>query len=114
MSGTRASLLCLSVALTLLFAPLSTPSAAAQDFTQGMSYVSGSSALSWFSPNGYTAGYVILHYVRPGLSQQNINMVWNAGTGRWEFTITGLAAGNVVTYSFTYNKNGTQYDSAGF
>ena len=110
----RSCALCLANGAVLLLGALSSPMAAAQQLTQGVSYLGPVSALAWLAPNGFTASYVILHYVRPGLVQQNVFMAWNTGTGRWEYTITGLAAGNVVTYSFTYQKLGLQYDSATF
>jgi beta-glucanase (GH16 family) len=84
------------------------------DFTQGVTPLNGTQALAWFIPTGYTAGYVILHFTPPVVGQQNVNMTWNAATGQWEFTISGLTAGAVVPYSFTYLKNGLQFDSAVF
>src|SRR5258706_12841372 len=98
---------------TVLAAGLSA-SAQGQDFTQGVTYVNSTSALAWFTPNGFTAGYVILHDTPAGQGQQNINMAWNAGSGRWEDTMTGLTSGQVVTDSFTYQKAGLPYDSASF
>src|SRR5947208_2993144 len=93
---------------------LSASAQAQTDFTRGVNYVSSTSALAWFTPSGFTAGYVILHYTPAGQAQQNVNMTWNAGSGRWEYTMTGLTSGQVVTYSFSYQKNGTQFDSASF
>jgi beta-glucanase (GH16 family) len=84
------------------------------DFTQSVASTGSSTAQARFIPNGYTAGYVILHFTPPGIGQQNVNMVWNSGTGRWEHTMTGLTSGAVVPYWFTYQKNGTQLDSAQF
>lgn len=111
----RSPALCLAKgAVLLLLSALLSPMAAAQELTQGVSYLGPASALAWFTPNGFTASYAILHYVRPGLVQQNVFMAWNPGTGRWEYLVTGLAAGQVVTYSFTYQKLGLQYDTASF
>jgi len=84
------------------------------DFQQGVSNSGSTSGLVWFKPCGYTAGYVILHYIRPGLAQQNINMTYNSGAGRWEYNVTGMAAGQTLQYQFTYQKAGVQYDSSWF
>lgn len=89
--------------------PTATPSGTA--FTQGVSNVNASTALAWFKPNGWTAGYVIIHYIRPGISQQNVNMTYNSGTARWEYTITGLSSGQVLQTSYTYQRSGLQYDT---
>ena len=69
------------------------------------------SALPWFQPCGWTAGYVILHYTLPGLPQQNVYMSYNAGTSRWEYNVNGMSSGKVLQYSFTYQKSGLQYDT---
>ncbi|GAB4200127.1 MAG: hypothetical protein OHK0022_20980 [Roseiflexaceae bacterium] len=82
------------------------------EFTYGVSNTGANTAQVWFKPNGWTAGYVILHYIRPGLSQQNVNMSYNSGAARWEYTVSGLSAGQQLQYSFTYQRNGAQYDSA--
>ncbi len=84
------------------------------EYTYGVSSASSSSALACFKPTGFSAGYVILHYIRPGLSQQNVNMTYNSGTARWEYTVTGISAGQVLQYQFTYQKSGLQYDTAWF
>ena len=68
----------------------------------------------WFQPNGWTAGYVILHYTRPGLVQQNVNMSFNGGASRWELVVDGLSSGQALQYSFTYQRNGLQFDTGGF
>jgi beta-glucanase (GH16 family) len=81
------------------------------DFTQSVTYLNTTQAMVGFVPNGFVPGYVILHFTPPGVSQQNVQMVWNADAGRWEFTMSGLTPGAVVPYSFTYQKNGPQFDS---
>jgi len=89
-------------------------SAQSGDFTQGVTSLNGTQARPWFAPTGYTAGYVIVHYLVNNVNQQNVQMVFNGGSGRWEHTVSGLTSGAVVTYSFTYQKNGTQFDSQWF
>ncbi len=95
-------------------APTPTPTSTGSGFTQGVNSLNSSQALFWFQPSGWTAGYVILHYTIPGHVQQNVNMTFNASTARWEFTVSGLSPGQTVTYSFTYQKGGLQYDTGAF
>jgi beta-glucanase (GH16 family) len=83
-------------------------------FTQGVENVTSSSARVWFRPNGWTAGYVIVHYLYPGIVQQNVQMTYNSGATRWELTFTGISAGQRLDYQFTYQKDGVQSDSAWF
>src|SRR5689334_6393266 len=104
----------LRASLLLSFVGLSVPAHAQTDFTQGAAAKSATSTMVWFKPNAFTAGYVILHYTAPSVGQQNVNMVWNATTAEWEYTIGNLPAGTVVPYSFTYQKNGGQLDSGSF
>jgi hypothetical protein len=91
--------------------PTPTPTASGSGFTQGVTSLSSSQARFWFQPSGWTAGYVILHYTIPGQAQQNVNMTYNSSTARWEYTVSGLSPGQTVTYSFTYQKSGLQYDT---
>ncbi|MDC0713901.1 fibronectin type III domain-containing protein [Stigmatella sp. ncwal1] len=81
------------------------------EFTYGAANVNSTQALLWFKPTGFTASYVIVHYSYSGIGQQNVTMTYNSSSARFETNVTGLSAGKVVTYSFTYNKNGAQYDS---
>ena len=80
-------------------------------FTQGVENVSSTQARVWFKPNGWTAGYVILHYIRPGLAQQNVQMTYNSSTARWEYIVSSLGSGQVLQTSFTYQRSGLQYDT---
>jgi hypothetical protein len=99
----------------LVFAGASTLLAqTSADFTQSVAPLGPADAQVRFVPNGFTAGYVIVHYLVNNVNQQNQSMSWNAGAGRWEQTVSGLTTGALVTYSFTYQKNGTQYDSQWF
>ncbi len=94
--------------------PTPTPTASGNGFTQGVDSLSSSQARFWFQPSGWTAGYVILHYSIPGQAQQNVNMTFNSSAARWEYTVSGLSSGQTITYSFTYQKGGLQYDTGTF
>ena len=104
---------CLSAAVLLLLASAAHAQTSA-DFTQSVASLGATDAQVRFVPNGFTAGYVIVHYLVNNVNQQNLNMAWNAGTGRWEHTVGGLSSGALVTYFFSYQKNGTQYDTQWF
>ena len=93
--------------------PTPTPSTGS-GFSQGATSTSANQAQLWFQPSGWTAGYVILHYTAAGSTQQNVNMAYNSGTSRWEYTAGGISAGKGVTYSFTYQRNGLQYDTGSY
>lgn len=80
-------------------------------FSVGVASPSSTTALVVFQPCGWTAGYVILHYIRPGLSQQNVYMTYNSGAARWEYTVTGMSSGQVLQIAFTYQRSGLQYDT---
>jgi hypothetical protein len=84
------------------------------DFGQGVDNVGATQARIWFQPNGWTAGYVIVHYTRPGLVQQNVNMTFNSASSRWELTVNGISSGQLLQYSFTYQRNGVQADTGSF
>jgi hypothetical protein len=72
--------------------------------------VSSNQARVWYKCAG-TCSYVVLHYIRPGLVQQNVQMTYNSSQARWEYLVTGITAGQVLQYQFTYN-NGSQNDTA--
>ena len=84
------------------------------DFSHSVASLNGTQAQVRFVPNGFTAGFSILHYLINNANQQNVYMTYNAGAGRWEFTVSGLSTGAVLTYSFTYQKNGLEYTSGWF
>lgn len=92
--------------------PTPTSSGCSGTFAQGVVSTGSSTALPWFKLCSGTANYVILHYIRPGLSQQNVQMSFNSSTGRWEFTVSGMSPGQVLQYAFTYQQNGVQHDTA--
>ena len=84
------------------------------NFSQGASSINANQTLFWFQPSGWTAGYVILHYNLPNAPQQNVNMTYNNGTSRWEYTAGGMSSGQDITYSFTYQEAGLQYDTSSY
>ena len=90
----------------------STSGCTSGSFTQGVGDSSSTTALPWFQPCGWTAGYVILHYITPNLTQQDVYMTYNSSTSRWEYTVGNINAGQVLKYSFTYQENGLQYDTS--
>jgi hypothetical protein len=81
-------------------------------FTQGASGLSASQMQFWFQPKNWKASYVILHYTASGQAQQNVQMTYNASASRWEYNASGLAAGAIGNYSFTYNYAGQQTDTS--
>ena len=82
------------------------------EWTYGWVNNSSTQATLWFKPTGFTANYVVAHYYYSGMGQQNVNMTYNSSTGRWELPVSGLSSGKAITYWYTYNKAGAQYDSA--
>ncbi len=92
--------------------PTPTPSGSGSGFNQGVNSVSSSQAQFWFQPTGWTAGYVIVHYTVPGQAQQNVQMSYNSSAGQWQYTAGGMSSGQTISYSFTYQQNGLQYDTA--
>jgi hypothetical protein len=92
--------------------PTPTPTGCTGTFVQGVVNSNTTTALPWFQPCGWTAGYVILHYTTPNISQQNVNMTYNNSTARWEYTVNNINAGQVLQYAFTYQQNGLQHDTS--
>lgn len=100
-----ASLLCLS---------FSARAQTSSDYTQGVT-VSGTTATIWFAPTSSQTTWVDVHYQQNGGNQQNLRMTWNATTGRDEQAVlTAVAKGDVLTYSFTYNKGSPAYNTPTF
>ena len=85
----------------------------ASDYTQGVS-VSGNVATLWFKPTGTTTSWVDVHYKLNGGAQQSFRMTWQAAAGRHEKAVSPVAAGNVLSYWFTYNKGAPAYNTATF
>jgi hypothetical protein len=106
-----------SAALVLTFAGMlglsiaTNASAASSDYTQSVSQPSATQVVVSFTPTT-PAAYVIVHYLVNSANQQNVTMTNSAGT--WTQAVNGLATGNVLTYSFTYEKSGPQYDTPQF
>ncbi|MFD4559430.1 glycoside hydrolase family 16 protein [Streptomyces sp. NPDC058469] len=77
------------------------------DYTAGVTRVSANQAQITFLPTT-PAAYVDVHYLVNGSGQQNFRMTNSGGT--WTQNVT-LTTGSTLTYWFTYEKNGPQYDS---
>lgn len=86
--------------------------ALAADYTQGVAS-SGSSAVIWFKSSVNTT-WVDVHYQVNGGAQQNLRMGYNAGNARYETQVNNLAAGNTLSYFFTYNNGNPAYDTPRF
>ncbi|WP_338465328.1 glycosyl hydrolase [Shouchella rhizosphaerae] len=61
-----------------------------------------------FSPTA-PARYVDFHYRLNGGDQQNVRM--NEGNGQWHYSIQGVSGGDELTYRFTYEREGPQYET---
>jgi hypothetical protein len=84
----------------------------AADYTQGVT-VSGTTATINFNPTSSTTTWTDVHYSVNGGAQQNYRMARNASTGaETQQVMQAVSAGNVISYSFTYNKGSPAYDSA--
>jgi beta-glucanase (GH16 family) len=82
------------------------------DFSKSVTSVSSTASKVTFVSN-VNSTWVDIHYTgAPGLGQQNFRMAQSGNT--WTQTISGLTAGNVITYWFTYEKAGAAYDTAHF
>jgi len=113
--GSITALVC-AAALVLagLFGLASLPGSAAadsSDYTQSVVPVGSDQAKISFTPTT-AAAYVDVHYLVNGADQQNFRMTNGGGT--WTQTVGSLSNGTVLTYWFTYEKNGPQYDTPQF
>jgi hypothetical protein len=95
----------------LVSIPLFTVQVAAADYTNGVD-VSGSTATIWFKSNVSTT-WVDVHYNLNSGAQQNFRMTYNGTSARYEQKVT-VAAGNVISYSFTYNNGTPAYNTPVF
>lgn len=41
-------------------------------------------------------------------------MTYNSGAARWEYTVSNISSGQVLQFSFIYQRNGLQYDTSWF
>jgi hypothetical protein len=94
--------------------PTPTSTSSGSGLTQGMTSTGSTTAQAWFRPSGWSAGYVILHYTIAGQTPQNVYMKYTSSTSRWGYTIGGMSSGQRLSYSFTYQRNGIQYDTGGY
>ncbi|MCD1260950.1 IPT/TIG domain-containing protein [Paenibacillus athensensis] len=93
--------------------PTPTPTPVGGDYTVTTTE-SGNSLTIKFTP-GSGVGNPIIHYQSTSLyggAQQNVTMT--SSSGAYTTTISGLSAGNIVKYSFTYQKNGIQQPDTAF
>ncbi|QOH63851.1 endo-1,4-beta-glucanase [Paenibacillus polymyxa] len=82
-----------------------------EDYTVRSHFVSDHEALLQFTPKTASA-YVDVHYTLSGGQQLNYRMTNNAGV--WEQRVTDLSSGKAVSYWFTYEKAGLQYETPSF
>lgn len=97
-----------------LFGLAALPGSAAadsSDYSQTVVPVGTDQAKVSFTPTT-PAAYVDIHYLINSANQQNFRMTNSGGT--WTQTVGGLTTGTVLTYWFTYEKNGPQYDTPHF
>jgi hypothetical protein len=98
--------LCTGLVFTLAPAAAQT----ASDYAQGVT-VSGSTATIFFNPTSTTTTWTDVHYQVNGGALQNLRMARDAATGHETQAVAGVATGNVLSYSFTYNKGSAAYDT---
>jgi hypothetical protein len=82
-----------------------------EDYKVGARFVSDREALLQFTPKTASA-YVDVHYTLTGGQQLNYRMTNNGGV--WEQRVTDLDIGKGVSYWFTYEKAGLQYETPPF
>lgn len=93
----------------------SSSSSAGADYSYGVTMTGGTTAVIWFKSNTTpSAVWVDAHYKVNSGGQLNYRMTYNSTAGRWEQTVTGLAAGSKIDFFFTYEKSGLAYDTAWF
>ena len=84
----------------------------ASDYTQGVT-VGGTTATIFFNPTSTTTTWTDVHYAVNGGALQNLRMTRDASTGHeTQQVLQAVSSGNVISYSFTYNKGTPAYDSA--
>ncbi|MDF9811503.1 glycoside hydrolase family 64 protein [Streptomyces sp. SPB162] len=111
MTALVSSVVLVLAGLFALTAVAGTAAAGPSDYTQGVTPTSASQARIAFTPTT-PALYVDVHYLVNGAGQQNFRMANGGGT--WTRTVDQLSTGSVITYWFTYEKSGPQYDTPQF
>jgi hypothetical protein len=81
------------------------------NYNYGVNAGSGTDTVT-FTPSGWSAAYVILHYnVSDGAQGMNVNM--SNGSGTWTYAVSGVTSSSTLSYSFTFSPGGgVQYDTA--
>uniref|UniRef100_A0A4Y8PWA1 Uncharacterized protein n=1 Tax=Paenibacillus athensensis TaxID=1967502 RepID=A0A4Y8PWA1_9BACL len=82
------------------------------DYAQGVDE-NGTTATIWFQSN-VSSTWVDSHYKLNNGPMLNGSMTYNSGKGRFEQEVASLATGDVLAYSFTYNKAVGGLDTAVF
>jgi len=82
------------------------------DYTQGVDE-NGTTGTIWFSSNVGSA-WADIHYKVNSGAMLNGSMTYNSSKNRYEQTVAGLVANDVITYSFTYNKSVGGVDTSTF
>jgi beta-glucanase (GH16 family) len=77
-------------------------------YQYGVSAPNSSTATIGFTPSGWTASYVIVHYTVSGSGQQNVYM--NNSSNSWNYSLS-MNAGSSLSYFYTFNVNNAQYDT---
>lgn len=91
----------------------SAASSASSQWQSGAQSTGADSMRIWFKPS-WTSLYVDVHVKVNGGITQNFRMDYSAASYEWSKSISGLLPGDSVSYSFTYEKSGLQYDSSIF
>lgn len=85
----------------------------AGDYAQGVNSLSGSSAQIWFD-SMVNSAWVDVHYTVNNGGQQNLRMVYNNSSNRWQWDVNGLSNGDTISYWFTYEKSNLAYNTGSF
>ena len=85
----------------------------AQDYTQTTSEADGSTLSVSFTPS-HTAASVALTYSVDGGAETTAAMSDSNDDGTWAASVSNLASGDSVSYYFTFEKGGNDYDTTSF
>ncbi|NBI30090.1 glycosyl hydrolase [Chengkuizengella marina] len=78
------------------------------DYTISIEKLNSDQAVFKFVPTS-DSGFADIHYTIDNGVQQNVRTVHKNGT--WEYTISGLQAGSMINFFYTYNKGQLAYDT---